>query len=385
MKSSKSGGRTVLLNAQSARSGGGQTYVINLLNHLPEGFPAKVFVLAPDSLSLPSDRENLKRIRVKWPVENPVARAIWEKLCLPKLLRRLDADVLFCPGGIIGSRVPPGCKAVTMFRNMIPFSPLQRRRYGLGYMRARNWLLNKLMLRSMMQADLVIFLSNHARTVIEESTRGKLKETVTIPHGISPSFRKADGANAPKPTWLPSENYFLYVSTLDHYKAQLEVIQAYAMLKKKRDTKEKLLLIGPEYAEYGRKVRELIRELALENDVLIVGAVPYVDMPALYQNASLNIFASECENCPNILIEALAAGRPVFSSNYAPMPEFAGDAVVYFDPRLPDELAQKLATVLADPARMRDLAAKALERSRLYNWSVSAQMTWQAIQKLVDY
>ena len=384
MKSSKSGGRTILLNAQSARSGGGQTYVINLLNYLPEEFPVKVFVLAPDSLSLPSDRQNIKRISVEWPVENPVVRAIWERLCLPALLRKLDADVLFCPGGIIGGSVPSDCKTVTMFRNMIPFSPLQQRRYRPGYMRLRNWLLKKEMLRSMVRADLVIFLSDYARTVIEQRAREKMKETVTIPHGISPSFRKPAGANPPRPAWLPPGNYFLYVSTLDHYKAQLEVIQAYAMLRKQRDTREKLLLVGPEYPEYGRKVRNQIKRLALENEVLIAGTVPYVDMPAVYQNAVLNIFASECENCPNILIEALAAGRPVFSSNCPPMPEFAGDAVVYFDPKLPEELAQKLATVLADPARMKDLAAKALERSRLYDWSVSAQATWQAIQNLVD-
>jgi len=384
MKSNEIGERTILLNALSARSGGGQTYVINLLNFLPEGFPVNVFVLAPDSLPLSVDRPNIKRVSVEWPVENPIARGIWERFCLPGLLRRLGADVLFCPGGIIGCRVPADRKAVTMFRNMIPFSPAQQCRYSLGYMRLRNWLLKKVMLRSMLRADLVIFLSDYARTVIEECTHGEIKEAVTIPHGISPSFRKPEGAIAPRPTWLPPQNYFLYVSTLDHYKAQLEVIQAYAMLKKKRDTTEKLILVGPEYPGYGRRVRSEIKQLALENDVLIIGKVPYVDMPAVYQNATLNIFASECENCPNVLIEALAAGQPVFSSNRPPMPEFAGDAVVYFDPKLPDELAQKLATVLADPARMRDLAAKAVERARLYDWSVSSRVTWQAIQKLVD-
>jgi glycosyltransferase involved in cell wall biosynthesis len=382
MVPNKSGTTIILLNALSARQGGGQTYVINLLESLPEQYAAEIFVLAPNSLSLPLGKKNLKKISVNWPVENPFVRAIWERLCLSPLLKRLNADVLFCPGGIIGSRVPPGCKTVTMFRNMIPFSATQRHRYRLGYMKMRNWILKKVLLRSMLRADLVIFLSDYARTVIEERAQGRLKQTATIPHGVSLAFRNSAAANSPPPAWMPSQGYLLYVSTLDYYKAQLEVVQAYAILRQKRATKEKLMLVGPEYPEYGRKVREQVKQLALENDVLITGVIPYSDMPGVYHNALVNIFASESENCPNALIEALAAGRPVFSSNYPPMPEFAGDAAVYFDPKSPDDLAEKLATVLADSDRMKVLARKAAEQSQLYDWTSSAQITWRAIRQL---
>lgn len=375
---------TILLNALSARQGGGQTYVTNLLERVPQELSLKIFVLAPAALAVPPDKENLKRIAVGWPVENPFVRATWESLCLPNLLRRLGADVLFCPGGILGCRVPPGCKSATMFRNMIPFSDAQQRRYRAGYMRMRNSILERVLLRSMQRADLVIFLSNYARTVIEERVRGRLKKTVTIPHGVSESFRNSTGSNPLPAQWMPSEGYLLYVSTLDYYKAQLEVVEAYATLKRRRATKEKLVLVGPEYQEYGRKIRQQIKRFGLEEDVLILGPIPYAVMPGIYQNASVNIFASECENCPNILMEALAAGRPVFSSNYPPMPEIAGDAAVYFDPKLPDDLADKLATVLDDTTRMRDLGEKAAERSRLFNWAATAQTTWRAIRQLAE-
>src|SRR5580692_1495490 len=109
----------IVMNALSARQGGGQTYVSNLLESLPEQLDTEVFVLAPDSLPLPRGKSNLQRIPVTWLVENPYVRAVWEKLCLAPLLKRLGADVLFCPGGIVGTRVPAGCKTVTMFRNMI--------------------------------------------------------------------------------------------------------------------------------------------------------------------------------------------------------------------------------------------------------------------------
>jgi len=368
----------IVVNALSARQGGGQTYVINLLRSFPERFAAEIFILAPDSLSLPLGKENVMRIRVKWPVENPFTRAIWEWFCLPKLLKQLDADVLFCPGGIIGGRIPEGCKTVTTFQNMIPFNLMQRQRYSLGYMRVRNWLLERALSRSMAKADRVICISEFARRVIEQKVSGLPGKTIVIPHGINPIFREN---HQPRPAWLLAGDYFLYVSILDVYKAQLEVVRAFALLKARRPTSEKLVLTGPDRSHYARKVRDEIERLGLQDDVVLTGPVPHEALPSLYRHALINIFASECENCPNIMLEALASGRPLLASCREPMPEFGGDGAIYFDPSSPDELAVKLVSVIDDPDRLREMSYRARERSLLYDWEQTARTTWDLIQK----
>ena len=65
------------------------------------------------------------------------------------------------------------------------------------------------------------------------------------------------------------------------------------------------------------------------------------------------------------------------------MPEFGGDAVVYFDPSSPFELTEAIISVIDDPVRREQLSLYAYERSRLYDWQRSAQLTWNAIEKLV--
>ena len=369
----------IFINALSARLGGGQTYLFNLLEYLPEEVNDEIFVLAPPSFKLPSGRANIKRVHIKWPTENPFLRAAWEKFCMPGLLRELSADVLFCPGGIIGARAPHGCRTVTMFRNMIPFDPVQRSRYRPGYMRIRNWLLEKILLQSMIAADLVIFISEFAKQVIEKRAPGLIKHSVVIPHGISPQFRVAGMTDLPRPDWLPRQNYLLYVSTLDVYKSQIEVVCGFALLKQSRKTSEKLVLAGPENPDYGRKVRAEVARLQLQNDVIVAGPVPYHELPSVYGHALINIFASQSENCPNILLEALAAGRPVLSSDFPPMPEFGGNAVVYFDPGSPRDLAEKLASVIDNQEYMKMLSDKARERAAIYDWKNSAIATWNAI------
>jgi len=263
---------------------------------------------------------------------------------------------------------------------MIPFDIEQRRRYPLGYERFRNWLLHRVLLRSMLQADLVIFLSEHARRVIESHASGQAVRSVVIPHGIPSQFRTV--STTEQHAMNPKDSYLLYVSYIDFYKNQLEVVRAFALLKRRRVTPEKLLLVGPENSIYGKLLRAEILRLGLAGDVMVTGAVPYETLPGLYQRATVNIFASESENCPNILLEALATGRPVVCSNRPPMPEFGGDAVLYFDPASPEDLAAKLGALLDDEQSMRALAARASAQSELYDWQRSARLTWDAIAKL---
>ncbi len=178
------------------------------------------------------------------------------------------------------------------------------------------------------------------------------------------------------------ERYVAYVSIVTVYKAQLEVVRAWALMRKARRSSEKLLFVGPSNHEYEEKVRHLIADLGLQDEVILLGDVPYDALPAVYHAAVANIFASSCENCPNILLEALAAGRPVLCSDYQPMPEFAGDAALYLDPYNPQSLAARLCEVLDDPRLSVELGRRSRERSAEFQWKRSAEATWQALSDL---
>ena len=370
----------ILINSLSARNGGGQTYLLNLLPFLGLEENIEAFILASDSFDVP-EIKNLTKIRTSWPTENPLLRTIWEKLFLPKILSDLKIDVLFCPGGVIVSNLN-NCRTATMFRNMIPFDQAIRSRYPLGLTRLRNWILERAMLKSMIGADLVIFISDFARGVIEKRAGKQLKHAVTIPHGLTDRF-KADADKTPlRPEWLPEGEYLLYVSIFDVYKSQLEVVQGFHLLKQLRNTPEKLILAGHNSNPCGDNVREEIARLGLENEVILTGKIPYQELPNVYFHAKINLFASECENCPNILLEALGAGRPLLVSNRQPMPEFGGEAVIYFDPSSPRDFAEKISSFIDDQSKMDALALKARERALIYDWKETARQTWASLKKL---
>lgn len=372
----------IVINALSARRGGGQTYLINLLQNM-NGFNGdKIFILSPDSLQIPY-HPKIEKIRIKWPTKNPLFRALWERYCLPGLLKKLNAGILFCPGGLINTPVSKDYKTVTMFRNMIPFDMVQRVKYPYGLMRIRNWILERIMLKSMLKADLVIFISDFAKQLINERAGFKLKNAVTISHGINNIFKFSKEKKPSRPKWLPKEEYLLYVSIFDVFKNQLEVVKAYHLLKNRRKTTEKLVLAGYNKSAYGKKVLHEIYRLGLQNDIISPGEVNYTDLPGAYYYAKLNIFASECENCPNILLEALGAGRPILVSDKQPMPEFGGDAAVYFDASSPADLADKIPVIMDDDNKIKEMSLKAIERSHHYDWGKTVAKTWEVIENLL--
>lgn len=370
----------IVINAMSARLGGGRTYLINLLAHLPTQADLEILVFAPDDLALPAD-PRVRRVRTAWPTTNPLLRALWERFALPSCLRRVGARVLFCPGGVVATRAPAGCRVATMFRNMIPFDPSLMRRLPWGWQRLRNLILRRVMLRSLAQAHLSIFVSDHARALIEQLAH--IPNPVTIPHGIADAFRTADHP-LPRPREAPAGEYLLYVSRFDVYKHHREVVRAFAALPASSRDSLRLVFLGETNMPEAAPVAELVHRLGLDERVLMPGAVPYSSLPAWYQHATLIVFASSCENCPNILLEALGAGRPVLSSDVMPMPEFGGPGLVYFSPTDPNSLTVALRGILESPDTARRVAMAAGERSGRYEWSRTAAETWGHVLALAS-
>ncbi|PUE59628.1 hypothetical protein B9Z44_08605 [Limnohabitans curvus] len=369
----------IVINALSARLGGGQTYLKNLLAHLPEYPDLSILIYAPDSLCLP-DSHQIRRGSTNWPTDNPILRTLWEKFVLPRILVKENAQILFCPGGIITSCVPSGCKTVTMFRNMIPFDPVALARVPLGLQKLRNVILKQIMLRSMATADLTIFISDYARSIIKDLTH--IRNPVTIPHGINNIFR-THSQKLLRPSWLPIGEYLLYVSRFDVYKHQLEVVEGFAAMPQVLSSGYKLLLVGELDEVLVRRVKDLARQKGLEDQILVVGPIDYGDLPAAYHHAKVNLFASSCENCPNILLEALGAGRPVLSSDVMPMPEFGANAVSYFSPTDPKSICEALIQVLENENISKALARAAARRSEEFDWISTSRATWGEIIGLV--
>ena len=259
----------IVINAFSAKLGGGRTYLLNLLSRLPDDAEIDIRIFCPGDLPLPAD-PRIRRETTSWPTSNPLLRGLWEKIALPRYLKAEKADVLFCPGGVVATKVPRGVKVATMFRNMAPFDRELAGAMPWGLMRLRIIILRRVMLKSMAQADLTIFISEHARGLIESLT--PIPNPLTIPHGISRLFRQ-QGIAPPRPADAPAEAYILYVSRFDAYKHHDNVVEGFAALPPKLRDQYKLVFLGETDLPPFEPVRQRIAELGLSGSILVGGAV----------------------------------------------------------------------------------------------------------------
>ena len=370
----------ILINGLSARLGGGQTYLRNILTNFPSNYDAEVFLLCDPALKIDNYKNKVHLIKIGG-LENPFFRAIWEAFFLNKMIAKFKIDILFCPGGMLPIfNTTKNLKTVVTFQNMLPFDSFQCNRYPLGYRRLRHWLLKKIFIGSMKKANLVIFISQFAKNYISSVFDGIVfHNSVVIPHGVSNFFFPVKNKLIGSPLSKP---YFLYVSYIDIYKSQLEILEAYHVLLKSMNIDIDLIFVGAEYKPYGDLLRSKIREYCLDEKVFILGNLPHEDLPAFYQNSVFNIFASCTENCPNILLEMMASGKPALVSFFEPMPEFSLDTVVYFNPENLDDIVKKWKFTLLHLNFLKRKANKSLSIASKFTWRSTGRNTWKAIYNL---
>ena len=125
-----------------------------------------------------------------------------------------------------------------------------------------------------------------------------------------------------------------------------------------------------------------IREKGLEERILFLGEVPYDELPFLYASCMLFIYPSTCENCPNILIEAMACGAPILASDVEPIPEICADAAIYFDTTNPVAIADIILKALKDQNLISQLKINSFKRARDFSWKNAVEKTLSVFESV---
>lgn len=375
----------VCLDGANLRAGGGVTHLRELLG---AGDPRDAGVSA---VTVFAPRTTLDRLpdapwlqKLSHPrLEGGLAERAWFQSVELGPLAARHGDVLFVPGGTSATRFRP---RVLMCRNMLPFDTVERARFGLSRTRARLTALRALQARSFAQADGLIFLTEYARAAVTPVLASVPPAVAVIPHGVDPRFVMAPRpARALADCTADDPLRVVMVSQLSPYKHQDTVVEAVRRLRAE-GMPVRLDLYGPgEHAGMRATVTQQIAAYDPAGRFLAWhGPVAFEAIHAVYQRAEVFVFASSCENMPNTLLEAMAAGVPVASADRGPMPEVLGDTGVYFNPEDPATLRTALRALALDPARREALAAAATARAQDYTWSRTAADTWAFVRRVAE-
>jgi glycosyltransferase involved in cell wall biosynthesis len=309
-------------------------------------------------------------------------RAFWQRFWLSREARKAGCDVLFVPGGAYAGDFHP---MVTASQNLLPFEWSELRRFGWSLLRLKLTLLRFVQARTFRRADGVIFLTNHARDVVMGVIKTTAGKTAIIPHGVDDRFFCAPRAQLAIDQYSSERPFrILYVSIIDMYKHQWHVAEAVAQLRA-AGWPVVLELIGPARPMAMTRLKKTLARIDPAGEfVRCLGKLPYGELHARYREADLSVFASSCENMPNILLEGMAAGLPIACSNCGPMPELLGDAGVYFDPENPRDIARALRALVDSPQLRAELAMASFKRAQVYSWTRCAAETLEFLAQVAS-
>jgi glycosyltransferase involved in cell wall biosynthesis len=295
--------------------------------------------------------------------------SVREQLDLPRILRRHRVDLLHSPHFNLPLIRP--CPTVVTLHDVIYLACRQDMpsRAGRLYYKA-------MMSASARLADRIITVSEFSKRDIVRLLGIDPDKIEVVHSGLSSDFRPVPDSAARRSALARygiDENYILYTGIYKLRKNHAGLLRAFrAMLAS--GVKAQLVIAGP-MNEGEPELRRLSADLGVEKKVVFAGFVADADLPSLYSAARVYACPSLYEGFGFTILEAMACSVPVVSSAETSLPEVAGDAALFADPRSPEEFAAALQRAFVDEDLRQRLVEKGHANHRRFTWETAANKT----------
>jgi glycosyltransferase involved in cell wall biosynthesis len=221
------------------------------------------------------------------------------------------------------------------------------------------------------RAGILIAVSEFTKTQVVSLLGVAASKVVVVPHGIRPLAY-------PRRAGQPREKVVLHVGAIQTRKNVARLVEAFETL----EAGWRLALAGS--FGYGADgIRARIENSPARERISVLGYVEPDDLAAWYARAAIFAFPSLDEGFGMPVLEAMAGGAPVLTSNRSALPEVAGDAAVLVDPEHTEALIAGLRGMAGDEGLRQELSARGLARSRLFTWEKTVRRTWDAYGELL--
>lgn len=304
---------------------------------------------------------------------------LWEQWALPRAVNKIKPDLLHCTSNTapLLNRYP----LLLTLHDIIFLEPRQNSSKSLY--QNMGWYYRRMVVpRILPKCSKIITVSHFECNRIKEALQLPDDKIMAIYNGYSPHFRPLENVQQVTQKYLPTEDYLFFLGNTDPKKNTPRTLKAYSLYLKKSACKRPLLIADLK-AEY---VDEILKENKIEEIrpyLYMPGYIPNTDLPAIYNGAFAFLYTSLRESFGIPLLEAMACGTPVITSNTSSMPEVGGEGAILTDPTDEHSIADKLLTLEKNPSFYQKQKELGLERVKKFSWQHTAQALLELYQSLV--
>jgi glycosyltransferase involved in cell wall biosynthesis len=217
-------------------------------------------------------------------------------------------------------------------------------------------------------SDLIIAVSEFTASQVELLLNVPRSRIRVVHHGV----------DLPAPAEAKREPLVLFVGAIQRRKNIARLVQAFERL----PAGWRLVLAGSAEGFDAARELEAVERSPRRSAIEVLGYVPAAQLESLYRRTSIFAFPSLDEGFGMPVLEAMARGIPVLTSNRSALPEVAGDAAILADPEDQEQLGAELRRLAADESLRSELARLGRERAAALPWSKAIRKTWAVYEEL---
>jgi glycosyltransferase involved in cell wall biosynthesis len=358
---------------------GTERYALNIIKQFAKMQSADEFLIFLSKINESYYRVNQARFLNNvyyMNTNNRLFRIIGEQIYIPFVAKKHNLDIFFSPCNIspLSMNVP---EVLTLFDLQWLIYPELFSRFQLMYIK-------KFLPWSAHKAKAIITLSQHSKKDILKILPGVSEDKIkVIAPGITSIFKKIEAPNNVKEVkskYHIRDKFILTVCQTHKRKNLGRLIEAFYQLKVNKHIPHQLIIAGGK----GDAHDELISFINQKNipDVIITGYISDIEVCLLYNSAEVMVYPSLFEGYGFPVIEAMACGTPVITSNVSSLPEAAGDAAMLINPYQVDEIVQAMDMVINNQELRNQLIQKGFKHAQRFSWENTAQETIKVLEKV---
>jgi glycosyltransferase involved in cell wall biosynthesis len=294
---------------------------------------------------------------------------IWEQSTLPKAAKELNLDILHCTS----NTAPINCNIplILTLHDIIFLEP--RDKTNLSIYQNLGWFYRRIVVKRILKkCQRIITVSEFELNNIISKLNIPRKRMAMIYNGYTEWFRPLQDSDLTFRKYIDESGYFFFLGNTDPKKNTERTLLAYSKYLEKSDIKRKLLMADLD-KPYLNEILLKYNIGHIRKDIIIPGYIVNSDLPNIYNNAFAFLYPSLRESFGIPLLEAMACGTPVITSNTSSMPEIGGPYAILVNPESSDEIAEMMLKLETDDDFYRKQEEVGLQRAKLFSWRHTAE------------
>ena len=294
---------------------------------------------------------------------------VWEQITLPRAVKKYNLDILHCTS----NTAPIFCKIplVLTLHDIIFLEP--RDKNNKSVYQNMGWLYRRKVVPKILERCLrIITVSNFEKQNIIDKLNIPEKRMAMIYNGYNEWFKPfRDVADIYK-SYIEKPGYFFFLGNTDPKKNTERTLIAYSKYLEQSAIKRKLLMADLD-REYLDSIIERNHIENIREQIVMPGYIVNSDLPYIYNSAFAFLYTSLRESFGIPLLEAMACGTPVITSNTSSMPEIAGNEAILINPDSPEEITEQMLRLETDEDYYNTQKEIGLKRAELFSWRKTAE------------